>query len=306
MSMIQKIFEADTDDSESEYSESSESDCEVEEACDLEEDAEENEDINDSEEEVGELEELEEEEDNENEEENEEENEDDEDNEDIENNDEEEVETEEDENDEDENDEENDEVDFDDFDDVEFDKENEVLDVEKADKTVIKKSKNYQNIMKVKLVQQRQKCMQHQNIREDGKKFLCKLFQGQSIEKVERLEKCLYNFCFRQNKDNFKRSYSFELYSVMSNVKNKKTLNDIKDYYLEDVNHFERGTFEKEAIEDNKKLKLITHVSEPVAGIHKCRCGCDKVYSYELQTRSGDEGMTVFLQCYDCGRKWKL
>jgi len=297
MSKIQKIFEADTDDSESEYSQSSESECEVdEETCDLEDDdAEENletEEVEDDTEEETEQEtEDDEKEDNENE-----------DNDDEEVNEEDDNESDEEEND----DEENDDVDFDDFDEGEFDKENEVLDVEKADKTVIKKSKNFQNFMRVRMVQQRQKCMEHQNIREDGKKFLSKLFQGQAIDKVERLEKYLYNFCCRQNKENFKRCYSFELYSVMSNVKSKKSLNDIKDYYLEDVNHFERGTFEKEAIEDNKKLKLITHVSEPVAGIHKCRCGCDKVYSYELQTRSGDEGMTVFLQCYSCGRKWKL
>lgn len=297
MSKIQKIFEADSDDSESEYSKSSDSECEVDdELCELDEEIEETEEIE-------EIEEIEEEESEEEEEENVEENE-----EEVENEDDEPVEdNEDDESDDEENDdEENDEVDFDDFEEGEFDKENEVLDVEKADKSVIKKSKNFQNFMRVKMVQQRQKCMEHQNIREDGKKFLSKLFQEHTIEKVERLEKCLYNFCCRQNKDNFKRCYSFELYSVMSNVKSKKSFNDIKDYYLEDVNHFERGTFEKEAIEDNKKLKLITHVSEPVAGIHKCRCGCDKVYSYELQTRSGDEGMTVFLQCYSCGRKWKL
>jgi DNA-directed RNA polymerase subunit M/transcription elongation factor TFIIS len=56
---------------------------------------------------------------------------------------------------------------------------------------------------------------------------------------------------------------------------------------------------------DDKFLNNITCKLEPVSGIHKCKCGCDKVYSYELQTRSADEGMTVFLQCYECGKKWR-
>jgi len=303
MSKIQKIFEADSDDTDVSDSEQS---CNDE--CDLDE--ENDDECDDEAEEIEEEEEDDEKEDEEIEDEEIEEEDDDDEKaeEDGEENDE-EIEEGDDEEDGDVNDESEGEVDFDDFEEGEYEKENEVADVEKADKTVIKKSKNFKNIMRIQAVQLRQKCIEHKNIREDGKKFLSKLFHGQQSDKIERLEKCLYNFCCRKIKDGsneFKRCYSFELYSVMSNIKNKKTLNDIKDYYLEDVNHFERGTFEKEVIEDNKKLKLITHVSEPVAGIHKCRCGCDKVYSYELQTRSGDEGMTVFLQCYSCGRKWKL
>jgi DNA-directed RNA polymerase subunit M/transcription elongation factor TFIIS len=300
MSKIQKIFDADSDDSETEYSDSEQS---CDDACEEElDDYIDEDDFEDEKDEEVEEEEQEDEKDEPEDDEKEEEDDDE-----I---DEEEVDDEEQEEDEEEVEDEENEIDFDDFDDGEFEKENEIVDVEKADKTVIKKSKNFLNLMRVHAVQQRQKCVEHANIREDGKKFLYKLFQGQSNEKIERLEKCLYNFCCRKNKEintkDFKRCYSFELYSVMSNLKNKKTLNDIKDYYLEDIDHFERGTYEKEVIEDNKKLKLITHVSEPVAGIHKCRCGCDKIYSYELQTRSGDEGMTVFLQCYDCGRKWRL
>lgn len=35
------------------------------------------------------------------------------------------------------------------------------------------------------------------------------------------------------------------------------------------------------------------------------RCGLKKCLSYQLQTRSADEPMTTFVDCYACGFKWK-
>lgn len=35
------------------------------------------------------------------------------------------------------------------------------------------------------------------------------------------------------------------------------------------------------------------------------RCKGKKISYYELQTRSGDESMTIFMNCLICGKKWK-
>lgn len=41
-------------------------------------------------------------------------------------------------------------------------------------------------------------------------------------------------------------------------------------------------------------------------GILTCRaCKSDKVYTYNKQTRSADEGATVFAHCSECGKKWR-
>lgn len=213
-------------------------------------------------------------------------------------------------------DDESDEINIDDYDDLEetgllLEQDDMYADY-KVDK-IMKKSKSIESAMMVEKYKLRKNDVLLDDIRAPSLKFLEKLLSNKT--NAERLEKSIFNFVVRFFKREnipvtlksreFKQKYSGEIYSVMSMHKSKMTFIDIKSKFDQDINHFFRGTFKKEHTDDEKKLRLITHVSEPVSGIHKCKCGCDKVYSYELQIRSGDEGMTVFLQCSSCGRKWR-
>lgn len=60
---------------------------------------------------------------------------------------------------------------------------------------------------------------------------------------------------------------------------------------------------------DKQKLKFkaayeIKQVS--MTDVIKCgKCKNNKISYYELQTRSGDESMTVYFNCIVCGHKWK-
>ena len=43
------------------------------------------------------------------------------------------------------------------------------------------------------------------------------------------------------------------------------------------------------------------------SGVYKCgKCGCDKTTQHEMQTRSADEPMTIFINCVECGNSWKI
>jgi len=43
------------------------------------------------------------------------------------------------------------------------------------------------------------------------------------------------------------------------------------------------------------------------SGVYKCRkCGGDKTVQHEMQTRSADEPMTLFITCVTCQNAWKL
>jgi DNA-directed RNA polymerase subunit M/transcription elongation factor TFIIS len=193
----------------------------------------------------------------------------------------------------------------------------EVKDSEESDLVtrLTKKSKRFIEFQKLQQVKDNKKLFVVKDLRDKSIDFVKKLLKDDN--KSEKIEKSLFNYCVRTLKNEgvkgitlnskpFRERYSSEIYKLMSSIKSKKDIDVIKKEYDDSLCYFDRMIYEKERIYDNKKLRLITHVNEPVSGIHKCKCGCEKVYSYELQTRSGDEGMTVFLQCSDCGKKWKL
>jgi len=308
MSRISKIFNSNSDSSESDYSDVSDLEDleeldELEDLDDLEElendDELENELENEDDREVNELENDEDDIQNQSE------------NEDLENED---LEKENDES--DHSDIESDEsIEYDDYDDFE---ENGLL-ISADDYTdtkidkVSKKSKVLKNALQLEHFKSNKRVMQLEDVRVPSTQFLEKLLKNKT--NAERLEKAVFNHVVRFfKKENikltlkspqFRHKYSHEIFSIMSLSKSKMTFLEIKSKFDEDLDHFSRGTYKSEKINDEKKLRLITHVSEPVSGIHKCKCGCDKVYSYELQIRSGDEGMTVFLQCSSCGKKWR-
>lgn len=40
---------------------------------------------------------------------------------------------------------------------------------------------------------------------------------------------------------------------------------------------------------------------------HKCRkCGKQEIYTWQLQTRSGDEPITTFYRCHNCSNTWRI
>jgi DNA-directed RNA polymerase subunit M/transcription elongation factor TFIIS len=57
-----------------------------------------------------------------------------------------------------------------------------------------------------------------------------------------------------------------------------------------------------------KKARDAAYGAKPVANtsMYRCnKCGNRECHYYGLQTRSGDEPMTIFITCLTCGNRWR-
>jgi transcription factor S len=64
----------------------------------------------------------------------------------------------------------------------------------------------------------------------------------------------------------------------------------------------------KEEIKDNKEIEAIEEQIEiyPLVDDVECpKCGHDKAYFWEVQTRASDEPATKFLKCEKCKHIWR-
>ena len=140
--------------------------------------------------------------------------------------------------------------------------------------------------------------------RDNAVKLFVMLFKKHNIAPKNREEKAreLETLIYKHNTNTIEK-YNEMVRTVSYNC-SSLVFNELKNLVVKD--YFKSSMFDKSRELDDKKLNNISCRLEPMSGIHKCKCGCDKVYSYELQTRSADEGMSVFLQCYECGKKWRL
>lgn len=97
--------------------------------------------------------------------------------------------------------------------------------------------------------------------------------------------------------------------------KEKVILGEIKAEDLVNMDGFEM--INKKKMDDINKAKVQaadsmrsdwaeTHL-DIKEGVYQCRkCKGRKTTQFELQTRSADEPMTMFIKCITCGNQWKL
>ena len=158
--------------------------------------------------------------------------------------------------------------------------------------------------------------------------FLNKEIEDNNI--CRRIEKSIYNYSIRLSKqrsikrqwDNptFKNLYLSKVRSIYSNIK--------KESYIQNHNFKEKilsGKIDPNTIaslspydifpdiwkglidEKTKRDKLKYELKpEAMTDVFKCRkCNSRSCSYYEVQTRSADEPMTQFVNCLNCGNRWR-
>tara|TARA_Y100000996_G_scaffold408802_1_gene388469 strand:+ start:72 stop:611 length:540 start_codon:yes stop_codon:yes gene_type:complete len=151
-----------------------------------------------------------------------------------------------------------------------------------------------------------------------------------SINLSRRIERSVYNYIIKlSNKkrikkkwDNsiFKNLYLAKIRSIYSNIKgdsyiknidfkgkllsNKINVDTIADVSMYDI----FPDIWKDLINERIKKDKLKYELKPEAmtNAFKCRkCNSRSCAYYEVQTRSADEPMTQFVNCLDCGNRWR-
>lgn len=118
----------------------------------------------------------------------------------------------------------------------------------------------------------------------------------------------------------FTEIHNYRQYKLFSNlhpqspVNNKRLLTRMKagELQMEDLTRLEDMELFPEnwkRLQDQQTVreqKLLEGKAAAATDMFKCgRCGKRETTYYEMQTRSADEPMTIFITCVNCGKKWK-
>lgn len=150
---------------------------------------------------------------------------------------------------------------------------------------------------------------------------------GEFFEKkkdANNLEKGVHNWALKEatNKkvvkkwDNpfFVQIYLDHLRSIYINLKNQTLVNmvnkgEIKSQEIAFMTHQEmlpekwEELIKAKSIRDKNKFEQNIEAATDTFTCRKCRS--KKCTYYQMQTRSADEPMTIFVNCIDCGNRWK-
>lgn len=146
---------------------------------------------------------------------------------------------------------------------------------------------------------------------------------------IENMERGIYNYTIDNlNKsiircwDNeiFKNTYIKKAMSVYANLNSNSYVNNKrlksrlleKEFlphelvYMSPQDQFPENW--KELIDEREKTDKVLYEKDRGGATDQFRCGkCKKreCTYYELQTRSADEPMTIFICCLNCGKRWR-
>lgn len=176
--------------------------------------------------------------------------------------------------------------------------------------------------------------MEYKKFNNDQDKFRksCVEFLNKEINNIilsRNIEKSIYNYTIKLSKEKnikriwenniFKNLYLSKIRSLYSNIsdcyiQNKNFKNKVLNGEIDIDNIANLSSYDifpenwKDLIDEKMKRDKLKFELKPEAmtDVFKCRrCNSRSCSYYEVQTRSADEPMTQFINCLNCGNRWR-
>lgn len=136
------------------------------------------------------------------------------------------------------------------------------------------------------------------------------------VQKVIKIEEVIYE------KYKGDGPYTNRVLEILHNIKDKDNIEFREGIVNGEIKPEELATMDEVKMLNKEKRKELDKTiedkvnesrsdwdkkhSKVLSGVYKCKCGSDKTTQFEMQTRSADEPMTVFISCVECGNSWKI
>ena len=132
-----------------------------------------------------------------------------------------------------------------------------------------------------------------------------------------KLEKEIYKMCQRLSETEYEDNtveevydkYAYEKVGDIINADGEEEINNVINDIKKDIIDWESAPYKEFRERRDEENKQIVQGIKTVKSDYKCKnkeCGSRECIQVPMQTRSGDEGTTIFITCLKCGRKGRI
>lgn len=105
--------------------------------------------------------------------------------------------------------------------------------------------------------------------------------------------------------NNYKETYNNTLYQIIGDIINEVELKTILNNIQNNMIGWDHPSFKDVKNRIDEADEFIINPFEVEEGVTKCnKCGSERVFTYQKQTRGADEPMSTFAKCVKCKSQW--